>query len=72
MAAIREKIKSGSLASYRHSASRARLRVALSMGTEPLPCLDVSAFVADQTRWRHPHVVVAAQNVSVLQSHYSK
>ncbi|WP_176328938.1 hypothetical protein [Burkholderia vietnamiensis] len=72
MAAIRKLAKRISLANYRRSAATARLRVALSMETESLAGGEaLAAFGAQAQRYR-PHVVVAKQDLSVLQAHYAK
>lgn len=72
MAAIRRQIKRASLASHRRCVATARLRVALSMETEQLPGDGALAAFAAQARRYRPHVVVATQDLSMLQAHYSK
>ena len=71
MASIRKQIKRASLASHRRSTATERLRVALSMGTDPLPGDDALAAFAVQAQRYRPHVVVETQEVSALQAHYS-
>lgn len=71
MTTILKRVKRASLPSYRLAASRARLRVAVSMDKEQLPSEEaIAAFAAQAQRYR-PHVVSVTQDLSVLQARYS-
>lgn len=68
MAAIRSQIKRASLASHRRCVATARLRLTLSMETEPLPGDgSLAAFAAQAQRYR-PNLVLATQDLSTLQA----
>jgi len=72
MATILKHAKRASQASNRRSTVRVRLRIALSMQTEPMPGDDALKASAAQARRYRPHVVAATQDLSVLQAHYVK